>query len=70
MLTDNEIKAIAYKYADGEAGKRNFNADMSWVVAYTRAVEAAQRERCAVIAETSHPHDWAFIGAAIRNDGA
>ena len=31
---------------------------------------AAEREKCAVIAETSHPHDWAFIGAAIRNGGA
>ena len=29
-----------------------------------------ERERCAVLAETSHPHDWAFIGAAIRNVGA
>ena len=46
MLTDDEIKAMAYKAADGEAGKRNFNADMSWVIAFTRAVEAAQRERC------------------------
>ena len=27
---------------------------------------AAERERCAKLAETSHPHDWAFIGAAIR----
>lgn len=33
------------------------------------ALLAAERERCAVLAETSHPHDWAFIGAAIRNSG-
>lgn len=30
------------------------------------AAVAAERERCAVLAETSGPHDWAFIGAAIR----
>jgi hypothetical protein len=37
---------------------------------YAAAAVAAEREKCAVIAETSHPHDWAFIGAAIRNGGA
>ena len=27
---------------------------------------AAERDRCAKLAETTHPHDWAFIGSAIR----
>lgn len=34
-----------------------------------RAV-AAEREACARMAEQAHPHDWAFIGAAIRARGA
>lgn len=27
----------------------------------------AEREACAKLAELSHPDDWAFIGAALRN---
>jgi hypothetical protein len=40
------------------------------VRAHVLALVKAERERFAVIAETSHPHDWAFIGSAIRNGGA
>ena len=40
------------------------------VRSHVLALVKAEREKCAVIAETSHPHDWAFIGAAIRNGGA
>lgn len=34
-----------------------------------RAAVAAERERCAKVAEQSHPHDWPFIAAAIRKGG-
>ena len=40
------------------------------VRAHVLALVKAEREKCAVVAETSHPHEWAFIGAAIRNSGA
>ena len=40
---------------------------LNYAAAYAAAAVAAEREACAKLAETSHPHDWAFIGAAIRN---
>ncbi len=30
---------------------------------------AAEREACAKLAESTHPHDWGFIAAAIRARG-
>ena len=44
-------------------------AQTNFAVSMIGTAVAAERERCAVIAETSHPNDWAFIGAAIRNGG-
>ena len=29
-------------------------------------VRKQEREACALLAEQAHPHDWPFIGAAIR----
>lgn len=42
-------------------------AELLAIRAYALKAVEAEREACAVIAETSHPHDWAFIAAAIRN---
>ena len=39
----------------------------SEVRAHVLALVKAEREKCAVIAETSRPHDCAFIAAEIRN---
>lgn len=36
-------------------------------IAAIKAAVEAEREACAQLAETSHPDDWAFIGALLRN---
>ena len=53
-MTEEQIKAAAYKAAECETGRREFNCAVSWLVAFTRIVEAAERERIASRLDAEH----------------
>ena len=53
-MTDDDIKAMARKAGEGETGRRLFAADLSWLLAFARMVEATERERCAAMLDAAH----------------
>lgn len=71
MLTEDQIKAMAYKASAGETGRREFNADLAWLLAFARSVEAAERERCAKLCEDigdEYQRREAFKWAEMKTD--
>lgn len=66
MLSEEQIEAARI------AVFKEHGSDLIPAVATSmaRAIEAEvrkqEREACALLAEQAHPHDWPFIGAAIR----
>ena len=67
-MTPADIERMAREAGCFTPGaSRNYWAVTDTMLArFAELVQAAERERCAVIAETSAPSDWAFIGVAIR----
>ena len=58
--------AWRYKKSSDPAHSDTYTFNRDTLLQFADVLMAAERERCAKLAETSHPHDWAFIGAAIR----
>ncbi len=67
MLTTEELKALAYQAAESETGKREFTADLAWLVAFARLVEAAERERCAKLCESLKGGVWTDAAQTCAN---
>ena len=65
MLSDEQINAVTLAQW-GEANGAMMAAHRAYACAIEAEVRKQEREACALLAEQAHPHDWPFIGAAIR----
>jgi MoaA/NifB/PqqE/SkfB family radical SAM enzyme len=70
-MTRDDIIRMAREAGGSSGGIWGFTVielERFFKLAY-EAGAAAEREACAKLAESTHPHDWGFIAVAIRARG-